>query len=144
MHRINNKVAAEHRRDKTGNLLVRLHKAVKATDNARTLDTAGIRLGRTVGKRHQGTAHILAFKRPRNLCGSGIVQYNDGIENIAKGGLHAGSVFGISLDTFREQPANQIRLVFLEPAARIGALVRNALEHVDSRLQAGVLVFQFL
>ena len=144
LHRINNKVAAEHRRDKTGNLLVRLHKAVKATDNTRTFDTAGIRLGRTVGKRHQSTAHILAFKRPRNLCGSGIVQYNDGIENIAKGCFHARCIFGIGLDTFREQSTNQIRLVFLEPAARIGALVRNALEHVDSRLQAGVFVLQFL
>ena len=52
-------------------------------------------------------------------------------------------IFRCGANAFGKQALREVRLVFGKPAARIGALASNALEHVDTGLQASLLVPQF-
>ena len=91
------------------------------------MERAGIGFGTGTHQREHRLAYVFALHGIHRGNG-GIVRGNDhGIHQVTEGGLHLSGIFGSGFDTFRQEPAHQVRLMLHKPAASVGALVGNAL-----------------
>ena len=125
--RIYDKVTRKQRLEPACNLFVGCHVILEATHYAVALERAGIGFGTGTHQREHRLAYVFAL-HGIDRGNRGIVRgYDHGIHQVTEGGLHLSGIFGSSFDTFRQEPAHQVRLMLHEPAACVGALVGNAL-----------------
>ena len=124
---IYDKVTGKQRLEPACNLFVGSHVIFKATRYTFALERARVRFGTGTHQREHRLADVFAL-HSIDRGNRGIVASNDhGIHQVTEGGLHLSGIFGSGFDTFRQEPAHQVRLMLHEPAACVGALVGNAL-----------------